>query len=118
MLQMLACVSCTLTSANFQSIAVLQTESLLSLQHLPMLRHVLVKFHEYICSTYYPAVQVRITIISNVIDTTQFMLRITDQKIACSLFSAAAQWQLVSAIAKVHAGNTMTDNIPQQWSEK
>jgi len=42
------------------------------------LRHVLVKFHEYICSTYYPAVQVRITIISNVIDTTQFMLRITD----------------------------------------
>ncbi len=24
----------------------------------------------------------------------------------------------VSAIAKVHAGKTMTDNTPQQWSEK
>jgi len=24
----------------------------------------------------------------------------------------------VSAIAKVHAGKTMTDNTPQQWSEQ
>ncbi len=73
MLQMLACISGTLTSANFRSIAVLQTES------LPMLRHVLVKFHGYICSTH--AVQVRVIIIRNVFDTTQFMFSITDQKV-------------------------------------
>ena len=59
-------------------------------------------FHGYVCSTH--AVQVRISIIRNVFDTTQFMFsttRCNDQQVACSLLGAAAQWQLVSAIAKV-----------------
>ena len=71
-------------------------------ESLPMLRHVLLVFHGYICSTH--AVQVRISIVRNVFDATQYMFSTTwctDQQVACSLLGAAAQWQLVSAIDKV-----------------